>query len=83
MERGKIMDRKGFNAKSHIVYFGDNFEDVNNATGGTTQIDTTYPLDPLNFGKTHYWRVDEFDGAATHKGEIWSFTTISDIVKSD
>jgi len=25
--------------------------------------------------KTYYWRVDEFDGFATHKGEVWSFTT--------
>jgi hypothetical protein len=24
---------------------------------------------------TYYWRVDEFDGAKTHKGEVWSFTT--------
>jgi hypothetical protein len=22
-----------------------------------------------------YWRVDEFDGVETHKGDIWSFTT--------
>jgi hypothetical protein len=26
--------------------------------------------------KTYYWRVDEFDGAATHKGEVWTFTTL-------
>ncbi|MEJ2704964.1 MAG: hypothetical protein P8Z79_21210, partial [Sedimentisphaerales bacterium] len=25
--------------------------------------------------KTYYWRVDEFDGAATYKGDVWSFTT--------
>ena len=25
--------------------------------------------------KTYYWRVDEFDGAEIHKGNIWSFTT--------
>ncbi|TKJ34597.1 MAG: hypothetical protein CEE38_17130, partial [Planctomycetes bacterium B3_Pla] len=25
--------------------------------------------------KVYYWRVDEFDVAATHKGDIWSFTT--------
>jgi hypothetical protein len=24
---------------------------------------------------TYYWRVDEFDGAATYKGDVWSFTT--------
>jgi len=25
--------------------------------------------------KTYYWRVDEFDGIATYKGHVWSFTT--------
>jgi hypothetical protein len=25
--------------------------------------------------KTYYWRVDEFDIAETHKGDVWSFTT--------
>jgi hypothetical protein len=26
--------------------------------------------------KTYYWRVDEFDGIATHKGDVWNFTTL-------
>jgi hypothetical protein len=26
--------------------------------------------------KTYYWRVDEFDGTAIHKGDVWSFTTL-------
>jgi hypothetical protein len=25
--------------------------------------------------RTYYWRVDEFDIAETHKGDVWSFTT--------
>jgi hypothetical protein len=25
--------------------------------------------------RTYYWRVDEFDIAETHKGNVWSFTT--------
>jgi hypothetical protein len=25
--------------------------------------------------KTYYWRVDEFDGFVTQKGDVWSFTT--------
>jgi hypothetical protein len=57
------------------VYFGDNFDDVNNATGGTAQAGTTYTLDTLEPEKTYYWRVDEFDALATHKGDVWSFTT--------
>ncbi len=67
----------GLNAKVRYVYFGDKFDDVNNATGATTQSATTYtPAGPLEQGKTYYWRVDEFDGAATHKGDVWSFRTM-------
>jgi hypothetical protein len=65
----------GKGGKMHTVYFGDNFEDVNSAEGGTTQIGTAYALDTLELGKTYYWRVDEFDGATTYKGDVWTFTT--------
>jgi len=65
----------GFGAKLHSVYLGDNFDDVNDATGGSTQGPTTYTPDPLESGKVYYWRVDEFDAANTYKGDIWSFTT--------
>ncbi|HUU20383.1 MAG TPA: LamG-like jellyroll fold domain-containing protein [Sedimentisphaerales bacterium] len=65
----------GWGAKMHTVYFGDNFDDVNNATGGVAQMPATYALDPLEMGKTYYWRVDEFDAKDTYKGNIWSFTT--------
>ena len=30
----------------------------------------------LELDKTYYWRVDEFDPPATHKGNVWSFTTL-------
>ena len=36
---------------------------------------TFTPPGPLALGKTYYWRVDEFDAATTHKGDVWSFTT--------
>jgi len=65
----------GWGAKMHTVYFGDNFDDVDNATGGTPQMPATYALEPLELGKTYYWRVDEFDAKDTHKGEVWNFTT--------
>jgi hypothetical protein len=65
----------GFNAKLHTVYFGDNFDDVNSATGGVAQTTTTFTPGTLEIDKTYYWRVDEFDPPATHKGEVWSFTT--------
>jgi hypothetical protein len=66
----------GFGAKLHTVYFGDNFDDVSAASGGVSQADTAYVPGPLELGGTYYWRVDEFDAATTHKGDVWSFTTI-------
>jgi len=65
----------GFGAKLHTVYFGDNFDDVNNAAGGLLQGAATYDPGTLELAKTYYWRVDEFDVVETHKGEVWSFTT--------
>jgi len=69
----------GFNAKLHAVYFGDDFDTVSNATGGAPMATTTYTPAPLELDKNYYWRVDEFDGFATHKGDIWSFKTLPDI----
>ena len=65
----------GFGSKLHFVYFGDNFDDVSNAVGRASQGLTTYTPGPLESGKNYYWRVDEFDGSATHTGDVWSFTT--------
>ncbi|MHC4146252.1 MAG: PA14 domain-containing protein, partial [Planctomycetota bacterium] len=66
----------GSGAKIHTVFFGDNFDDVNDAVAGLAQVGTTYDPGPLESEKTYYWRVDEFDGAETHKGDVLSFTTI-------
>jgi hypothetical protein len=65
----------GFGSKLHTVYFGDNFNDVNNAAGGLPQGATTYDPGTLKLAKTYYWRVDEFDAIETYKGDVWSFTT--------
>ncbi|HUU17476.1 MAG TPA: hypothetical protein VMW72_10025 [Sedimentisphaerales bacterium] len=65
----------GFGSKLHTVYFGDNFDDVNNAAGGLPQGTATHTPGTLELAKTYYWRVDEFDAVATYKGNVWSFTT--------
>jgi hypothetical protein len=65
----------GFGAKLHTVYFGNNFEEVNNAIGGSPQGTATYTPSSLELAKTYYWRVDEFDVVETHKGDVWSFIT--------
>ena len=66
---------EGFGAKLHTVYFGDNFDEVNNATGGQAQGTTTFTPGTLKMAKAYYWRVDEFDIIETYKGDVWSFTT--------
>ncbi len=71
----KLSWTPGFRAKLHTVYFGTNFDTVSNAVGGLPQGVATYSPTGLKLAKTYYWRVDEFDGAATYKGDVWSFTT--------
>jgi hypothetical protein len=66
----------GYDAKLHTVYLGESFDDVNSASGGAPLGAASYtPASPLEPQKVYYWRVDEFDGAATYKGDVWSFTT--------
>jgi len=65
----------GFGAILHTAYFGDNYDEVNNATGGAPLGSASYKPGPLELEKVYYWRVDEFDAVETHKGDIWSFTT--------
>jgi hypothetical protein len=65
----------GYGSKLHTVYFGETFDEVDNATGGSAQGTTTYNPGPLKMAQTYYWRVDEFDIIETHKGHVWSFTT--------
>jgi hypothetical protein len=73
----------GFNAKLHTVYFGDSFDEVDTAAGGLPQGDTSYNPRELEMAKTYYWRVDEFDPPTTHKGVVWSFTTIGAVEALD
>ena len=81
-DRAKFIDpnvvlawTNGYGAKLHTVYFGDNFDDVNNAVDGPSQGTKTYTPGTLEPDKTYYWRVDEYDAAQTHVGDVWHFTT--------
>jgi hypothetical protein len=65
----------GFDAILHTVYFGEDFDTVNNATGGDGQGPLTYSPGTLEPAKVYYWRVDEYDAVDTYKGNVWSFTT--------
>jgi len=72
---GQLSWTLGLGAIIHYVYFGDNADDMSNAAGNPPWGSTTYDPGTLKMAKTYYWRVDEFDAAETHKGDVWSFTT--------
>ncbi len=74
-------------ARTHDVYLGTVFDDVNEASRANPmgvlasqgQEPNTYdPPGLLDIGRTYYWRVDEVNGApdfAIYKGDTWTFTT--------
>jgi len=67
----------GHGSKLHTVHFGDKYDDVDNATtGGVMSGTATYNPGALQRQKVYYWRVDEFDGTKTYKGQVWSFATL-------
>ena len=65
----------GFGAKLHTVYFGEDYDTVANATNGTSTAITNFNPGQLEPEKTYFWRIDEFDAAATYTGDVWSFKT--------
>ena len=66
----------GLDAKFHYVVFGEDFDEVNDTETGKPTGTASYSPGELELAKTYYWRVDEFDGVETNKGEVWSLTTI-------
>jgi hypothetical protein len=74
----------GIGTLFHTVYFGRTFEEVDSAVaGGWMQVDSVYDPGTLELDATYYWRVDEFKGITTDKGEVWSFTTLPEVAVSD
>ena len=77
----------GLFAVTHDVYFGEVFDDVDQATATADPagvykgrvIPNSYALpERLEFDRTYYWRVDEVNAApdnTVRKGDVWSFTT--------
>jgi len=63
----------------HYVFIGESFEEVDTATEGILSAVANYTPTGLVKGKTYYWRIDEFDGTTTHRGDIWRFKTIPDV----
>jgi hypothetical protein len=65
----------GFDARLHYFFIGESFEDVNSATTGMPLGTTSHKPASLEPEKVLYWRIDEFDGFNTYKGDVWRFTT--------
>ena len=71
----------GYLAGSHNVYFGTNFDDVNNGISAVfkgNQSGTTFDPGILKGGVTYYWAVDEVNDLYENSpwaGQVWSFTT--------
>jgi hypothetical protein len=71
----------GYGATSHDVYFGTDFNEVNDANVNDSnvfkgnQTDTTYTPETLEGNTTYYWRIDENNASGTATGNVWSFTT--------
>jgi len=73
----------GANAVTHNVYFGTDFDDVNEADTdsallvSTGQTDPAFmPMEILDWGREYFWRVDEINNADSNspwKGDTWSF----------
>ena len=66
----------GWSPIMHQVYFGTDPDQVANAADAPLVMDVGYDTGDLHPGTTYYWRVDEFYGAETVKGPVWTFTTI-------
>ena len=74
----------GVDANSHDVYFGTDYNDVNDATTSsgeymgsqdTNSYDTNeYDVNGLEFSSTYYWRVDGVNDPDTGEGDVWRFT---------
>jgi hypothetical protein len=87
--------RPGRHADTHNVYFGTDFNDVNEANLADTrgvlfsqnQEELTYdPPGVLNLEQTYYWRIDEVNDAESNspwKGHVWSFTVADFILVDD
>ena len=65
----------GLGAMLNYVVFGEDFDEVSSAATGVQSGPLNFSPGPLQLAKTYYWRVDEDDGSAIYKGDVWSFTT--------
>ena len=89
--------KEGQHSDTHNVYFGTDFNDVNEASVSNprnvlvaeNQKETSFePLgaDLLEYNTTYYWRVDEINDPEPNspwKGDTWNFTTVNFLTVDD
>ncbi|MHC4487827.1 MAG: discoidin domain-containing protein [Planctomycetota bacterium] len=78
--------KPGIYADKHDVYFGTNFDDVNNAdrtnplgvlVSQDQDLNSYSPTQVLQWEQTYYWRIDEVNAPpdyTIYKGDVWQFT---------
>jgi len=78
----------GEKTTSHDVYFGTDFNEVNDADIDNPSVymgnqdanfwdSNNYNPNGLDFNTTYYWRIDEVAAGCIAKGNIWTFTVDS------
>lgn len=66
-------------ATSFDVYFGTD-NPPTNIVNGTNQTKTSYDSGTLNYNTPYYWRIDAKNSGGTTTGDVWSFTTETQVV---
>jgi hypothetical protein len=70
-------------ALQHDIYFGGDYNDIENANQTSLEFvgtfDTNnYQPDLLDIETDYFWRIDEIGEIDTYKGPVWTFKTIGD-----
>jgi len=82
----------GDNAAQHDVYFGTDADaveqaDASDITGiyrGRQDPNSHTPSEDLEWSRTYYWRIDEYNNDGTiSKGRVWSFTVADYLIVED
>ena len=69
---------KAYKAETSDIYFGEDFDNVKNASKNSSEFkgnqkNNIYSPGKLNTGKTYYWRIDGIIKNKIQKGNVWSF----------
>jgi len=88
--------KPGTFATSHDLYFGADFNDVNDANTSSPEFISNFVMTPgndaniyqipylLTLGESYYWRVDEHNSVyGDSKGNIWSFQIRNYLIVDD